>query len=273
MNTNNDSTRWCLFFDGQLLMQKNEGDTADANHTPSDTLCHIPCGERPPFPPADGQTVHRVTLPTGEVVRTFALDHSIVETPRWLMVGLRASFNYLSIDDYQAAGKAAQILYWDAHSRFCPACGTPTTPDTAISKRCPKCGNILFPHVAPAILVLIHRGEEVLLVHARTFHKPFHGLVAGFVETGETLEECVRREVREETTLEIENIRYFGSQEWPYPSQLMIGFEADYAGGSLRFADHELTEGGFFDRNRLPTLPQKLSLARRMIDAWLESQE
>ena len=93
------------------------------------------------------------------------------------------------------------------------------------------------------------------------------------METGETLEECVRREVREETTLEIENIRYFGSQEWPYPSQLMIGFEADYAGGTLRFADHELTEGGFFDRNRLPTLPQKLSLARRMIDAWLESQE
>lgn len=274
MNTNNDSTRWCLFFDGQLLMQKNEGDTADANHTPSDTLCHIPCGERPPFPPADGQTVHRVTLPTGEVVRTFALDHSIVETPRWLMVGLRASFNYLSIDDYQAAGKAAQILYWDAHSRFCPACGTSMQQQTDIMKRCPHCGYEMYPPIAPAIIVLVRRGrDEVLLVHARNFRGTFYGLVAGFLEAGETLEQCVRREVMEETGLSIDNIRYFGSQPWPYPSGIMLGFTADYVGGTIKLQDDELSAGAFYHRDHLPELPQKLSIARKLIDQWLNESE
>lgn len=258
---------WFLFHNGKLLLQKEE-----EKYT-------LPCGENPPLAPAnpsfEAGEWGGIPCRTAEIdCETPSLpDSSPDEGEQFQWIGLRDSYDLIPHAAYRIAGKAEELLFWDRNTRFCPACGTPTIPDTAISKRCPKCGNILFPHVAPAILVLIHRGEEVLLVHARTFHKPFHGLVAGFVETGETLEECVRREVREETTLEIENIRYFGSQEWPYPSQLMIGFEADYAGGTLRFADHELTEGGFFDRNRLPTLPQKLSLARRMIDAWLESQE
>ena len=121
-------------------------------------------------------------------------------------------------------------------------------------------------------MVLVTKGEEALLVHAANFKRPFHALVAGFVEAGETLEECVAREVREETTLEIEDIRYFGSQSWPFPHQLMLGFTARWREGEVRFADGELTSGGFFRRDALPDLPTPPSLSRAIIDAWIEGK-
>ncbi len=111
-----------------------------------------------------------------------------------------------------------------------------------------------------------------MLVHARNFRGNFHGLVAGFIEVGETLEECVCREVREETGLEIKDLRYFASQPWPYPSGLMIGFTANYAAGVLKLQDEELSTGAFFTRDNLPEIPRKLSLARKLIDAWLEGR-
>ena len=137
-------------------------------------------------------------------------------------------------------------------------------------KRCPACGYEIYPPISTAIIVLIRRGaDEVLLVHARNFRGTFYGLVAGFLEPGETLEQCVEREVREETGLSICNIRYFDSQSWPYPSGLMVGFTADYAGGTIKLQDDELSAGAFYHRDHLPELPQKLSIARRLIDHWL----
>ena len=111
--------------------------------------------------------------------------------------------------------------------------------------------------------------EEILLVHANNFRRPYYGLVAGFVETGESLEEAVRREVLEETSLSITNIRYFGSQPWPYPCGLMVGFTARYAGGELRLQRSELTSGGWYTRHNMPPIPGKASIARRLIDDWL----
>jgi NAD+ diphosphatase len=118
--------------------------------------------------------------------------------------------------------------------------------------------------------VLIRRGaDEVLLARGRNFRSDFYGLVAGFVETGETLEEAVRREVKEETGINIKNIRYFGSQPWPYPCGLMVGFNAEYESGELHLQREELQKAGWFDRNHLPNLPEKLSIARQLIDHWL----
>jgi NAD+ diphosphatase len=117
--------------------------------------------------------------------------------------------------------------------------------------------------------VLVHRGDEALLVKAKNFKRNYHGLVAGFVETGESLEECVCREVREETGLAITNIRYFGSQPWPYPMGLMIGFHADYVSGEIALVDGELSEAAFFSRDNLPAIPDKMSMARMLIDDWL----
>ena len=149
---------------------------------------------------------------------------------------------------------------------------------TVISRRCTGCGQEIWPQLNTAIIVLVHRGDEALLVKAKTFRRNFFGLVAGFVETGESLEECVAREVREETSLVITNIRYFGSQPWPYPLGLMIGFHADYVSGEVTFADGELKDGRFFRKDNIPTyddgtfaIPGPESMARRLIDDWLKT--
>lgn len=140
-------------------------------------------------------------------------------------------------------------------------------------QKCTQCGKSVWPSLATAIIVLIRRGEEVLLVHARNFKSDFYGLVAGFVETGETLEQAVHREVMEETGLTINHLKYFGSQPWPYPSGLMVGFTADYVDGEIHLQTEELSRGKWFTKYNLPTIPEKLSIARQIIDAWLEEQK
>lgn len=183
-------------------------------------------------------------------------------------VDLRRATTLLDADEARQVVRTAELQHFHAMNRFCGACGAPMEPASDISLRCSGCGREVWPAVAPAVLVLILRGDKALLVHAGTFKRPFFGLVAGFVETAESLEECVRREVCEETALEIANVRYFGSQSWPFPSQLMIGFVADYAAGEVQFADGELSAGGFFGRDELPMLPLPGSLALTMINAW-----
>ena len=185
-------------------------------------------------------------------------------------VDLRASYHLLAAEDYKQAGKAAELLYFDLHHQYCGLCGAPMRWNTAISKCCTACGEEIWPQLSTAIIVLVHRGDEALLVKAKSFRRDFYGLVAGFVETGESLEECVAREVREETGLEIGNIRYFGSQPWPYPMGLMVGFHADYRGGDIQLVDGELRDAAFFSRDHLPTIPEKLSMARMLIDDWVE---
>lgn len=185
---------------------------------------------------------------------------------------LRDSYHVLPHDVYLRAGKAWELLYWGEETQWCSRCGGRMTWHTDISRVCDQCGREVWPQLNIAIIVLVHRGDdEALLVKAKTFRRNFFGLVAGFVETGESLEECVAREVKEETSLDIANIRYFGSQPWPYPLGLMVGFHADYAGGNIRFADGELKEGRFFRKEELAAtpIPEKLSMARMLIDDWL----
>ena len=144
---------------------------------------------------------------------------------------------------------------------------------TAISKQCTNCGKEVWPQVSPAIIVRIKRGDNILLVHAKNFRRSeMYGLVAGFVETGETLEEAVAREAKEETGVEITNIRYFASQPWPYPCGLMVGFIADYVGGEIHLQKSEIAKGGWFRRDNLPQIPEKLSIARMLLDAWMEGK-
>lgn len=186
--------------------------------------------------------------------------------------GLRESWGELPEEKYRAAAKAAELINWDIEERHCAADGTLLVRNSEISKRCPHCGREYFPRLNPAIVVLVTRGEEALLVHAKNFRKNFMALVAGFVETGESLEECVKREVKEETTLEVDNVRYLGSQSWPFPHQLMMGFTAEYCSGKLKFADGELSSGGFFTRDNPPQLPSPPSLSRQIIDLWLHGK-
>ena len=259
-----NSMQWFVFFKDQLLLKKEYTTNGENKYG-------IPHGINPPVTPEAGCTIHEVTLTDGHKVKTFALEQPVPETEEWVMTGLRASYDYLPLADYPAAGKSFQILYWDEHSRFCPVCGTPMEQHTPIMKKCPECGNEMYPPVSTAIIVLIRKDKEILLVHARNFRGTFHGLVAGFLETGETLEQCVEREVMEETGLKVKNITYFGSQPWPYPSGLMVGFIADYESGEIKLQADELSSGAFYSKDNLPEIPRKLSIARKLIDWWLEN--
>ena len=252
---------WFLFCQDDLLLTEHEGKGWG-----------IPDGDAPPVALERWHTVHRLPDLEGVPCRCVALDSPVVgEGVR--MVGLRASYDLLPRSLYDMAGKGREILYWDRNTKFCGVCGGPMKLHTDISKRCTNCGKEVWPSLAIAIIVRITRGNEMLLVQSRNFRGDYMGLVAGFVETGETLEECVQREVWEETHLRVENIRYFGSQPWPYPSGLMVGFTADYAGGDLRLQRSELRKGGWFDKDRLPEIPGKVSMARMLIDDFLERQE
>lgn len=251
---------WFIFHKSEILLEK----TSDGTYT-------IPLQEKLPDGINAISEIHSISPLDGIEVKTCYADIPVISSGRYEMCGLRASYHKLPENIYLKAGKCEEILYWDSNTRFCGVCGGRMKMNTDISKICEKCGKEVWPQLATAIIVLIRRNDEVLLVHANNFKGNYYGLVAGFVETGETLEQAVIREVREETGLRIKNIRYFGSQPWPYPCGLMVGFNADYDEGTISLQRSELSAGGWFTRSNLPEIPDKLSIARRLIDNWLEN--
>ena len=185
----------------------------------------------------------------------------------WL--GLRALFGHLDERLFALAGRASQLVAWNRDHQFCGRCGSPTQPVTGErARRCPDCGLTAYPRLSPAIIVLIERGDRVLLARGRGMPPDRYGIVAGFVEPGESLEEAVRREVWEEVGLDVEDVRYFASQAWPFPHAIMIGFTARHAAGEIELRDGELAAAGWFSLDALPTVPSKMSIARRLLDAW-----
>jgi NAD+ diphosphatase len=187
--------------------------------------------------------------------------------------GLRQVFGCVDEDLFRLAGRAMQIVEWDRTHRFCSRCGTRVgTKRAERAKECPRCGMLHFPRLAPAIIVLIERGQELLLARSRHFPPGRYSVLAGFVEPGETLEEAVVREVKEEVGLDVEDIRYFGSQPWPFPHSLMIGFTAAYAGGEISIDDMEIEDAGWFTADNLPDISGKISIARSLIDWFLVKQ-
>ena len=202
--------------------------------------------------------------------KAYRIDQPLLGNERYEMCGLRQSYYKLSSEEYLKAGKCHELLYWDQNTKFCGVCGGTMKFHTDISKRCEHCGKEVWPQLATAVIVLVRRENEILLVHANNFRTDFYGLVAGFVETGETLEEAVHREVLEETGLHIKNLKYFASQPWPYPCGLMVGFMAEYDSGKIHLQRSELSKASWFDKDHLPQIPEKLSIARQLIDYWLE---
>ena len=136
--------------------------------------------------------------------------------------------------------------------------------------RCPDCGLLSFPRLAPAVIVLVTRGEEALLARGRNFPLPMYSCLAGFVEPGETLEEAVHREVREEVGVALADVRYVASQPWPFPHSLMLGFTATWAGGDIVIDPTEIMDAQWFGRDAVPMIPPAMSIARRLIDGWLD---
>jgi len=187
------------------------------------------------------------------------------------LAGLRALFFKIPEPLLALAARAFQVVEWDRTHRYCGRCGTPTRDrDNERAKECPACGYIAYPRVSPAMMALVTRGKEVLLARATRFTTGMYSALAGFVEPGETIEDCVVREVREEVGVEVTNLRYFASQSWSFPHSLMIAYTAEYAGGDIRLDDEEIADARWFSVDAMPPTPPSVSIARRLIDATVQ---
>jgi len=184
---------------------------------------------------------------------------------------LRTLFSVLDDAQFGIAGRALQIVDWDRTHQFCGRCGTPTEHKHDERVRvCPSCRLSAYPRVAPAIMALIRRGREVLLGRGPHFPRGMYSALAGFAGPGESLEQCLMREVAEEVNVSVGNIRYFASQPWPFPHSLMIAFTCDWTGGEIRPDPSEIEHAAWFDVFQLPRLPSKISIARALIDSVTE---
>ncbi len=185
--------------------------------------------------------------------------------------GLRRLYGALDEETFWVAGRAFQIMDWDRAHQYCGRCGSPTENKTdERAKVCPRCGTVSFPRMSPAIIVAVVRDHAILLAHATRFPGAMYSVLAGFVEPGESLEDCIRREVKEEAGIEVKNLRYFGSQPWPFPNSLMVGFTAEYAGGEVTMDMKEIVDARWFTADHLPAIPDKISIARKLIDWFVE---
>ena len=186
---------------------------------------------------------------------------------------LRTLWGPLDDATWSIAGRATQLVEWDRTHRFCGRCATPTTraSDERV-RRCPACELSAYPRVAPAVIVLVERPGEVLLARAANFRGGFYSTLAGFVEAGESLEETVAREIFEEVGVRVGELRYFGSQPWPFPHSLMVGFRARWLSGEIRIDAKEIADAQWFRPDAMPKIPPPLSIARRLIDSFLGEQ-
>jgi NAD+ diphosphatase len=187
---------------------------------------------------------------------------------------LRRLYSLLPEDMFWLAGRAIQIVDWDRTHQFCSRCGASTqTMENERAKKCPECGFTSYPRLSPAIIVSVERasdqGPEILLARSHRHPTGLYSVLAGFVEPGETLEECVRREVKEEVGIEIKNIRYFGSQPWPFPNSLMLAFTAEYASGEIVLEEEEMEEANWYTADSLPQIPSSISISRQLIDHFV----
>lgn len=190
-------------------------------------------------------------------------------------VDLYSYFGRASEDEWLVAGRAVQLVEWARTHRFCGRCGTVTEPAAGErAMRCPACRLLNFPRLAPAMITLVTRGEpgpdqEALLARGVQFPMPMYSCLAGFVEPGETLEGAVVREVREEVGVDVDDVRYAGSQPWPFPHSLMLGFRASWTAGDIVCDPKEIVDANWYRKTELPQIPPGISIARKLIDAWV----
>jgi NAD+ diphosphatase len=186
---------------------------------------------------------------------------------------VRSLLPVLPADEARLALRALHVVEWGRTHRFCGRCGAANEelPDE-LARRCPRCELTTFPRISPAIIVLVRRGDRVLLGRGNHLPPGLYSTLAGFVEPGETLEEAVRREIREEVGIELGEVRYFGSQPWPFPDSLMIGFTAEHADGELCVDTAEIAEAHWCALEELPPVPPAFSIARTLIDAWVRER-
>lgn len=193
-------------------------------------------------------------------------------------VDLYGYFGIASHPEWLLAGRAVQTVEWVRTHRFCGRCGVSTEPSPGErGLMCPDCTLVVYPRVAPAMITLITRGEpgpdqEALLARGVRFPMPMYSCLAGFVEPGEDLEGAVVREVKEEVGVDVDDVRYVGSQPWPFPHSLMVGFRVNYVSGDIVLEEEEIADAGWYRKDDLPMIPPEISIAGKIIQAWLAEE-
>ena len=255
-----DAALWFVFHNDGLLVQQGDGGEITLAPAPPSGF-----GFSPEFSRHIGNY-------GGADIYAAELSKSITLPKNIHFVRLRKLFGKMDRDLFALAGRAIQIIHWNRDHRFCGRCGTEMkNRSTEIAKICPTCNFISFPRLSPAVIMSVVRGKEILLARSPRFPAGMYSTLAGFVEPGETLEETVAREVREEVNVEVCNIKYIDSQPWPFPHSLMIGFAAQYASGDIRTDNNEIEDAQWFSRDNLPILPTRMSIARHLIELFIKS--
>ena len=250
---------WLPFRGPKLLVQTNERGTSLISAT-TESMASI-----------QPQNVLYVGTIDDIACMACEVDVDLALPQGWRELDLRSLFGLLDEAAYGVVGYASQLLHWQRTSRYCPVCGTPNGQlGESWGRTCSQCGHIGYPAVIPAVLALVHNGEHILLSHKPGWGKRY-SIFAGFVEPGESLEGCVSREVAEEASIKVADITYYGSQPWPFPTQLMVGFQARYASGEPQADMQELDDVHWFHVDQLPDYPPQLSLSGQLIAAWIKS--
>jgi NAD+ diphosphatase len=246
---------WFVFREQKLLIKSKDENYSVIESPDLDSL-DLALKEKQYIGSLDGQSCYAAELPDSEQI-----------TGSISFMGIRDIFARLEEDVLQAAGLANQLVQWNRNHQYCGKCGNSTENKAdERAKICHQCGSIYYPRLSPAIIVAVLKDNQILLAHSRRFPVKFYSVLAGFVEPGETLEECVKREVREEVGIAVKKICYFGSQPWPFPDSLMIAFTAEYAAGEIQIDNSEIVDAGWFSADALPSIPPKISIARHLID-------
>ncbi|MGB1249356.1 MAG: NAD(+) diphosphatase [Candidatus Promineifilaceae bacterium] len=209
---------------------------------------------------------------TWDGVACFSAETRIKFAPAgYKFIPLRRTYDHVPEDLFFIAGRAFQIVDWDRTHQFCGRCAAPMDYGKGEHlKICPDCRNRCYPRISPAVIVAVTKGDRLLLGHNRNHPQGWYTVLAGFVEAGETFEETVAREIREEVGIEVKNIRYFGSQPWAFPNSVMIGFTAEWASGEFVFEDVDIETADWFSADNMPPRPHPPSIAAHLIDDFIK---
>lgn len=255
------SSLWFIFQSNKVLLLKHD------NRLP----CDIGCAAIAPYFIRNYKlgVINNIQFQCAEVPKDLPI------TPDFHVLSLREALSLLIEELYSVAVKAYSIINWDRNHKFCSSCGNLTTHHSqAFERRCSSCELSFFPRISPSIIVLIKKGDQLLMARSPHFPPGVYGLIAGFVDAGESIEEAVHREVKEEVGLQIKNLTYWGSQPWPFPDSLMIGFTADYASGEIIMDAVEIEDAGWYRYDKLPGKPSMtLSIASKLIDEFVKESK
>lgn len=258
VGTETDKAYWFIFQKRDIVLYR------------WDNKLHIPRADH--FPDLGSDATSQFFLGQVEGINCYAatIENDIVLPPDFQVISLRHVYDTLGDDFFFTAGYGYQLIHWNRTSQFCGRCGTETkVKDGETAKECPICKLIVYPRISPAVIMSVTKEDKILLAHNARAKHGFYSVLAGFVEPGETLEDCVRREIKEEVNLDVKNIKYYGSQPWPFPDSLMIGFTSEYAGGKVKLEEAELDDYGWFAADELPQIPGKISISRALIDHFV----